>query len=176
MACGTDSPTSSEPEGWSPAGGSEESNGGGIFWILDNGAKWEELPKRFGSKSTVHRWFQRSVNDGLLEAIMRDAGRCVEERDGYRLYECFIHGTLAKARGGGGLGQPGHALDQGVPIAQQPDEHLVKQVVLPEDHPMHLLEELAERLTLELHLFGDLLDIQLGGPHSVAPETIETAA
>ncbi len=77
----------------------------GIFWILDNGAKWKDLPRRFGSKSTVHRWFQRWVNDGVFEGIMRDAGRCVEERDGYRLYECFIDGTFSKARGGGdGIG------------------------------------------------------------------------
>jgi len=32
-------------------------------------------------------------------------GRCVEERDGFRLYECFIDGTFCKARGGGdGIG------------------------------------------------------------------------
>jgi len=77
----------------------------GIFWMLDNGAKWKDLPRRFGSKSTVHRWFQKWVRDGVFEAIMRDAGRCVEERDGYRLYECFIDGTFSKARGGGdGIG------------------------------------------------------------------------
>jgi len=77
----------------------------GIFWMLDNGAKWKDLPRRFGSKSTVHRWFQTWVRDGVFEAIMRDAGRCVEERDGYRLYECFIDGTFSKARGGGdGIG------------------------------------------------------------------------
>jgi transposase len=77
----------------------------GIFWMLDNGAKWKDLPRRFGSKSTVHRWFQKWVRDGVFEAIMRDAGRCVERRDGYRLYECFIDGTFSKARGGGdGIG------------------------------------------------------------------------
>ncbi len=77
----------------------------GIFWILDNGAKWKDLPKRFGSKSTVHRWFQKWVSDGVFEAVMRDAGRCVEQGDGYRLYECFIDGTFCKARGGGdGIG------------------------------------------------------------------------
>jgi transposase len=77
----------------------------GIFWILDNGAKWKDLPRRFGSKSTVHRWFQTWVRDGVLEKIMREAGRCVEQRGGYRLYECFIDGTFAKARGGGdGIG------------------------------------------------------------------------
>ncbi len=45
------------------------------------------------------------VRDGVFEDIMRDAGRVVEERDGYRLYECFIDGTFSKARGGGdGIG------------------------------------------------------------------------
>jgi transposase len=73
----------------------------GIFWILDNGAKWKDLPRRFGSKSAVHRWFRTWVRDGVFERIMRDAGRCVEERDGYRLYECFIDGTFSKARGDG---------------------------------------------------------------------------
>ncbi len=57
----------------------------GIFWILDNGAKWKDLPRRFGAKSTVHRWFQTWVRNGVFESIMRDAGRCVEERGGYRL-------------------------------------------------------------------------------------------
>jgi len=73
--------------------------------MLDNGAKWKDLPRRFGTKSTVHRWFQTWVRDGVFENIMRDAGRCVEERDGFKLYECFIDGTFAKARGGGdGIG------------------------------------------------------------------------
>lgn len=77
----------------------------GIFWILDNGAKWKDLPRRFGSRSTVHRWFQRWVRDGVFENIMREAGRRVEERDGFRLYECFIDGTFARAKGGGdGIG------------------------------------------------------------------------
>lgn len=77
----------------------------GIFWILDNGAKWKDLPAEFGSKSTVHRWFRKWAEDGLFERIMRDAGRIVEERDGYKLYECFIDGTFVKARGGGdGIG------------------------------------------------------------------------
>lgn len=78
----------------------------GIFWMLDNGAKWKDLPRRFGSKSTVHRWFSRWVSAGVFEAIMRDAGRGIEQREGYRLYECYVDGTFAKARGGGdGIGK-----------------------------------------------------------------------
>lgn len=77
----------------------------GIFWILDNGAKWKDLPRRFGSKSAVHRWFTQWVKAGVFEGIMRDAGQLVEERDGYRLYECYIDGTFCKARSGGdGIG------------------------------------------------------------------------
>lgn len=77
----------------------------GIFWMLDNGAKWEHLPRRFGAKSTVHRWFQIWVQAGVFEHIFQEAGRCVEERDGFKLYECFIDGTFAKAKGGGdGIG------------------------------------------------------------------------
>src|SRR3989442_3618769 len=73
----------------------------GIFWILDNGAKWKDLPREFGSKSAVHRWFTLWVKAGVFEDIMRDAGQLVEERDGYRLYECFIDGTFCKGSRGG---------------------------------------------------------------------------
>ncbi len=45
------------------------------------------------------------MREGVFETIMRDAGRLVEERGGYRLYECFVDATFSKARGGGdGLG------------------------------------------------------------------------
>jgi transposase len=77
----------------------------GIFWMLDNGAKWKDLPREFGSKSTVHRWFQKWVRQGLFERVMRAAGRLVERRGAYRVYECFIDATFSKARGGGdGIG------------------------------------------------------------------------
>lgn len=78
---------------------------GGIFWILDNGAKWKDLPPEFGSRSTVHRWFKKWVEAGLFESLMRDAGRYVEQRGEYRLYECFVDATFSKAKGGGdGIG------------------------------------------------------------------------
>ena len=77
----------------------------GILWVLDNGAKWKDPPEEFGSKSTVHRWFRKWVEQGVFENLMREAGRCVEERGGYRLYECYVDGTFSKARGGGdGIG------------------------------------------------------------------------
>lgn len=77
----------------------------GIFWMLDNGAKWKDLPAEFGSKSTVHRWFKTWVEAGAFELLMREAGQVVDERGGYRLYECYIDATFSKAKGGGdGIG------------------------------------------------------------------------
>lgn len=87
----------------------------GIFWMLDNGAKWKDLPREFGSRATVHRWFQRWTREGLFEQAMRPAGRLVEQRGAYRVYECFMDGIFSKARGGGdGIGR-GH-LGKGVRI------------------------------------------------------------
>lgn len=77
----------------------------GIFWILDNGAKWKDLPAEFGPKSTVHDWFHRWARAGVFERIMRRAGRCVEQRGGFKFYECFVDATFSKARqGGDGIG------------------------------------------------------------------------
>ena len=73
----------------------------GIFWILDNGAKWKDLPRHFGAKSSVHQYFKLWTRAGVFEDIMRDAGELVEERGGYRLYECFVDATFSRARGGG---------------------------------------------------------------------------
>jgi len=73
----------------------------GIFWVLDNGAKWKDLPREFGAKSSVHKYFTMWVRAGVFENLMRDAGGLVEERGAYRLYECFVDGTFNKARGGG---------------------------------------------------------------------------
>lgn len=77
----------------------------GIFWILDNGAKWKDLPERFGSKSTVHRWFRKWVEAAVFDQMMSRAGHLVEQREGFKLYECYVDGTFAKAKGGGeGIG------------------------------------------------------------------------
>lgn len=54
----------------------------GIFWVLDNGANWKHLLRRFASQSAVHRWFTLCMREGVFESIMRDAGELVEESGG----------------------------------------------------------------------------------------------
>lgn len=71
----------------------------GIFWVRAHGAKRKDLPRRYGSKSNVHRWIR------VFEELMRWMARLVAEDGSFRLYECFIDGTFARAkRGGDGIG------------------------------------------------------------------------
>jgi transposase len=42
----------------------------GIFWILGTGAPWRDLPERFGSCKTVHRYFSNWRRDGVFAAII----------------------------------------------------------------------------------------------------------
>ncbi len=133
-----------------------------IFWMLDNGAKWKDLPRTFGSKSTVHRWFQRWTQAGVFEQVMRAAGRLVEEQGEYRLYECFIDGSYCAARGardGVGLTRLGKSVKimvlvdaAGVPVAvdtasSAPHEsQLVQQLfdfMLPQEVPPRVIGDKA---------------------------------
>lgn len=41
----------------------------GLIYRMRSGVQWEQLPRCFGAKSTVHGWFQRFVTDGVLEEI-----------------------------------------------------------------------------------------------------------
>lgn len=77
----------------------------GIFWILDNGAKWKDLPSALGTKSSVHRAFQRWVHLGAFETLLSEMSSLVEETSGFKLYECYVEDTFSKAKGGGdGIG------------------------------------------------------------------------
>ena len=56
-----------------------------IFWVLDNGAKWKDLPSKLGSKSTAHRWFRTWAQAGVFEELMNVAGLCIEEKEGFKV-------------------------------------------------------------------------------------------
>jgi len=154
----------------------------GIFWILDNGAKWKDLPRRFGSKSAVHRWFKLWVEAGVFERIMREAGRCVEERNGFRLYECYIDGTFCKAKGGGdGIGttKAGKGVKimvlvdaRGLPVAVEtmsasPHESRLVQPLFD----FMLTSEMPERIIGDRAYDSDRLDEELAeeGVEMIAP-------
>ena len=73
----------------------------GILWILRTGAQWEDLPRRYPSKSTCHLRFQEWCRHGTLEAILRAFARDLEERAEICVEESFIDGMFVPAKKGG---------------------------------------------------------------------------
>jgi transposase len=49
----------------------------GILWILRTGAPWEDLPERYGKRSTVstryYRWKQQGIWDRVYDALKAQA-------------------------------------------------------------------------------------------------------
>ena len=41
----------------------------GIIYRMRSGVQWNQLSREFGDDSTVHRWFQRFVADGVFTEI-----------------------------------------------------------------------------------------------------------
>ena len=78
----------------------------GIFWILRTGAQWEDVPRRYGTKSTCHRRFQTWVSSGLFEQILSALAEDLKKRGELDLSECFIDGTFVSAKKGGAVWDP----------------------------------------------------------------------
>lgn len=154
----------------------------GIFWVLDNGAKWKDLPREFGSKSTVHRWFRNWVEDAVFDKLMARAGKLVELREGFKVYECYVDGTFAKAKGGGdGIGctRAGKGVKimimvdaKGLPVAaysttaSRHESHLVQELF-----EFMVSDELPERLIGDKAYDDDKLDVKMEqlGVDMIAP-------
>jgi transposase len=72
----------------------------GILWILRTGAQWSELPRRYPSKSTCHRYFQQWNKSGVFVKILTALAQDLKERGGIDISEGFIDGTFAPAKKG----------------------------------------------------------------------------
>lgn len=73
----------------------------GMLWVLRTGAQWEDLPPRYGSKSTCHRRFQQWVDTGVFEQLLTALADDLHHRGGLDLSECFVDATFASAKKGG---------------------------------------------------------------------------
>lgn len=106
----------------------------------------------------MHRWVKRWMEQGVFEEILRAAGSLVEERDGYRFYECFIDTTFSKAKGGGdgiGLTRVGKG---------------VKIMVLLDAHGLPAAVNTAFANRAESHLAQQLFDFMI--PESLTDRVV----
>jgi transposase len=72
----------------------------GVLWILRTGAQWADLPGRYPSYQTCHRYFQEWCRDGTLKRILHALAEDLYQRGGIDISEAFIDGTFAGAKKG----------------------------------------------------------------------------
>jgi putative transposase len=73
----------------------------GILFRLRSGCQWDQLPRRFGPKSTVHDWFQRWCAAGVLQGIWSLLAAECDELGAVDWQWQSADGRLGKARFGG---------------------------------------------------------------------------
>ena len=85
----------------------------GMLWVLRTGAQWQDLPGRYGTKSTCHRRFQQWVDSGVFEQILKTlalhmpAGRILQQ-----LIQ-WSSGALLPQEGARDLADPAHRIMPG---------------------------------------------------------------
>ena len=52
----------------------------GILWVLRTGARWADLPRRYGAASTCHSRLQRWQREGVWEQLWRALLSRLDER------------------------------------------------------------------------------------------------
>jgi putative transposase len=73
----------------------------GIIYHMRTGCQWNVLPTQFGDDSSVHRWFQRWCEGGVMERIWADlVAECDELKEVHWDWQS-ADGCMGKARHGG---------------------------------------------------------------------------
>jgi putative transposase len=76
----------------------------GIIFRMRSGCQWDQLPRRFGPKSTVHGWFQRWCQGGVLQRLWAALAAECDELGAVDWQWQSADGRLGKARFGGEKG------------------------------------------------------------------------
>ncbi len=70
----------------------------GILWVLRSGARWQDMPRRFGSDSTCHRRLQEWQHIGVWERIWTPG--TLDEAGKLEWGQAFMDATFVPAKKG----------------------------------------------------------------------------
>ena len=73
----------------------------GILWVLESGARWEDIDKRkYASYQTCHRYFQEWVRSGVFQDALLALAEELEDAGLLKLQEAFLDGCFVPAKRG----------------------------------------------------------------------------
>ena len=74
----------------------------GIFWVLRTGAPWEDMPSRYGPRTTVYNRFNRWRKAGVWKHILKHLQADIDD-EMYMIDSSVVrvhqHGTGARKKG-----------------------------------------------------------------------------
>jgi putative transposase len=70
----------------------------GIIFRMRSGCQWAKIPPNFGDDSTLHRWFQRWCENGVMEKIWARLVSYADELEMVAWHWQSVDGSMSKAR------------------------------------------------------------------------------
>ena len=106
----------------------------GIFWVLNSGAQWRDMPERYGKWETVYGRYRRWVREGLFDRILERLHVSLDE-DGRIDWSVFdVDGSNVRAhRSAAGASQASKKTDRTSPQTtpwDDPAEALARSFIL----------------------------------------------
>lgn len=74
----------------------------GIFYVLRTGCQWKAAPREFGSGSSLHRYFQLLVKQGVFQKLWKRALEEYDDLKGIQWEWQSLDAAMTKAPLGGG--------------------------------------------------------------------------
>jgi transposase len=72
----------------------------GILWVLRSGARWKDLPPKYGSRSTCHRRLQEWQEQGVWEHIWLTFLGALDQLGKLDWSKAFLDGSFVPAKKG----------------------------------------------------------------------------
>ena len=76
----------------------------GVLWVLRSGARWQEVPRQYGSPTTGWRRLVTWQTSGVWTRLWQALWKSLDAQDRLRWRQAFLEGSLVPAKGGRGVG------------------------------------------------------------------------